>query len=288
MYICYADESGHCGKKSNPEQPVQVMCGVLSDLTKLSKTQRELAGIISDLNGSGVPLSELKGSEAYRGRGAWAEVPHAKRDRVYESILDWAAERKYKFIVCPIDSIVFFGAKNDGCADSKRFHFPYEASAMNVLLALQRYQQSKRNNKGRTIVILDEQRDHDAHLLELSSGDLTFTDSYTGCNAKSKSKSQPDRLDRIIDVPHFSKSQLTVLIQIADWAAFVVNTYLLLTVYKHDEAYKGELKKIEAWYKRIGDALVPHTAIDPPGQGELPAYFRSMRPSGWTAKKWTV
>ncbi len=145
MYICYADESGHCGKKLNSDQPVQVMCGVLNDLTKLSKTQREHAEIISILTEYGIPLMELKGSEAYRGRNAWANVPSAKRDKVYESILDWAADRKCKFIVCPIDSTAFFNAKDNGCAESKHLAFPYEASALNVLLALQRYQQSKKN-----------------------------------------------------------------------------------------------------------------------------------------------
>ncbi|HNS19028.1 MAG TPA: DUF3800 domain-containing protein [Sedimentisphaerales bacterium] len=288
MYICYGDESGHCGKKLNPKQPVQVMCGVLNDLTKLSKTQREHAEILSILNGYGIPLAELKGSEAYRGRGAWEKVPADRRDRLYESILGWAAERACKFIVCPIDSVAFFGAKDRGCADSERFRFPYEASAMNILLALQRYQQPKRNNKGRTIVIFDEQPGHDTHLLELSSGDLAFTDSYTGYDAESKSKSKPDRFDQIVDVPHFSKSHLAVLIQIADWAAFVVNRYLLLTVYEQAETYPGELVKIEAWHKQVREALVLHTAIDPPGQDGLPAYFRSMRPSGWTARKWTV
>ncbi len=137
-------------------------------------------------------------------------------------------------------------------------------------------------------MIFDEQPDHDANLLTLLSGDLAFTDSYTEYNAKSKSKSRPDRLDQIVDVPHFSKSHLTVLIQVADWAAFVVNKYLLLTVYECPEAYQGELRKIEAWHKRVGEALVPHTAIDPPSKNGLPGYFKSMRPSGWTAKKWIV
>ena len=43
MYICYVDESGHNGKKFNPAQPVQVLCGALVDVTKIHKTQRELS-----------------------------------------------------------------------------------------------------------------------------------------------------------------------------------------------------------------------------------------------------
>ncbi|MBN2840128.1 MAG: DUF3800 domain-containing protein [Coriobacteriia bacterium] len=288
MYICYVDESGHCGKKTNPQQPVQVMCGVVSDLTKLFKTQREHAEIIGILNKYGIPLSELKGSEAYRGRGHWKNVPAAARDTVYETILGWAAERSCKFIVCPIDSATFFSKKSAGCADSARLCYPYEASALNVLLALQRFHEPKKNNKGRTVVVFDEQLDHDSNLLSIVAGDLAFTDSYTGYNAASKAKSKPPRLDQVVDVPHFSKSHLAVLIQVADWAAFVANKYLLLTVYNQPEAYPGELEKIEGWYKRVGDALVTHTAIDPPGKVGLQAYYRSVRPAGWTAKKWIV
>lgn len=288
VYICYVDESGHCGKTLNPAQPVQVMCGVVSDLTKLFKTQREHAEIIAILNKYGIALSELKGSDAYRGRGHWGKVPAATRDTVYETILGWAAERSCKFIVCPVDSAEFFSRKAAGCAESARLCYPYEASAVNVLLALQRFQEPKKNNKGRTIVVFDEQTGHDANLLSLVAGDLAFTDSYTGYNAASKAKTKPQRLDQVVDAPHFSKSHLAVLIQVADWAAFVVNRYLLLKVYRQPESYAGELSKIESWYDRIGQALVAHTAIEPPGKSGLQAYFRSIRPVGWTAKEWTV
>ena len=46
MYICYVDESGHCGEKYNPEQPVEVLFGVMLDLTKLTKAHRQHNEII--------------------------------------------------------------------------------------------------------------------------------------------------------------------------------------------------------------------------------------------------
>jgi hypothetical protein len=55
MYICYVDESGHAGTKYSSAQPVEVVCGVLTDLSKLSKTQREHVRRLDEL---GVP--ELK------------------------------------------------------------------------------------------------------------------------------------------------------------------------------------------------------------------------------------
>jgi len=38
MYVCYVDESGHTGEKFDPNQPVEVLCGVVTDVTKLFKT----------------------------------------------------------------------------------------------------------------------------------------------------------------------------------------------------------------------------------------------------------
>ncbi len=119
-------------------------------------------------------------------------------------------------------------------------------------------------------------------MLKFFENDLSFTDGYTGYIPKPRSKKQAQRLDQIIDVPHFSKSHLSVLIQLADWIAFIVNRYLLLTVCKNKEKYDGELVKIVGWYKRIGDNLVSHTAIDPPGKDELCVYFNEIRPDGWS------
>jgi len=60
MYVCYVDESGHNGKKYNPKQPVEVLCGVLTDVTKLFKTQRELAIILKFLQKKAFPYLSLK------------------------------------------------------------------------------------------------------------------------------------------------------------------------------------------------------------------------------------
>lgn len=288
MYVCYVDECGHCGKSYNPVQPVEVLCGVVSDATKLFKTQRELAVIVKFLNRRGIPLTELKASDAYRGRNHWSGVEPRVRDKIFEFMLKWAKERACKFIVCPVDTKVFFERKAAGCAFSTMLCHPYEVGALNVVLALQRHQNGKKNNKGKTLVIFDEQHGHDINVLRVLENDLSFTDGYTEYTPKPKKKNQKPRLDEIIDVPHFSKSHLAVLIQLADWAAFIVYTYLLLKVYRHPEKYHGELAKIEKWYSQIGDSLVSHTAIDPPGKNDLCVYYKSLRPAGWSAKSWAI
>jgi hypothetical protein len=283
MYICYVDESGHCGNKLNPVQPVEVVCGVLTDVTKLFKTQREHSALLADLG-----LTELKSAQAYRGRKEWSKVPAADRVALFERVIGWADDRNAKFVPAPIDSARFFERKSSGCTVSSACAAPYEAGCLNVLLAIQRAHKTKMSNKGKTIVIYDEQSGHDENFLRLVAGDLEFTDGYTGYTIP-KRKTPPPRIDQIVDVPHFSKSHLAVLIQVADLAAFIINRYLLLTVYGQAEDYVGELTRVEGWYKEIGENRVSHTATDPPGSDPVCRYFREdIRPNGWTAKKWAV
>ncbi|MBN2556893.1 MAG: DUF3800 domain-containing protein, partial [Anaerolineales bacterium] len=114
MYICYADESGHCGKRINPNQPVEVLCGVRTDVSKLFKTQRQHQQILDALNHHDIKISELKASDAYGGRKEWGDVDAKIRDSIFEVMFDWFNERSCKFSVCPIDSSLFLEAKADG------------------------------------------------------------------------------------------------------------------------------------------------------------------------------
>jgi hypothetical protein len=281
VYICYVDESGHCGEAFDPNQPVEVLCGVLCDLTKLARTQRDHQNLLDDLG-----ILELKTNDAYRGRRDWARVSPDVRTALFDKLASWASERKCKFVVSPIDSDRFFKAKNNGCTLCGQLHYPWEAGALHVLLGLQRVQHKKSKNKGRTIVIFDEQTRHDARLLQVLEGDLSFTDGYTGYTIPPRKKAPP-RLDQIVDVPHFSKSHLAVLIQIADWAAFILNRMLCLRLYQKSESYAGETKALEGWYRQIENMSVPSRAMARPGSDPLCVLFRDgIAPQGWSWKQW--
>jgi hypothetical protein len=283
MKICYSDESGHCGEKFNPSQPVEVLCGVTTDITKLFKTQKEHNDIIDILSAHGIEIKELKAAELHRGRKEWHGVKPEVRDAVYDALLGWSYARVCKFIICPIDSRKFFDRKSAGCAMAIKLQYPWEAGALNVTLAIQRENQSKKHNKGRTFVVFDEQKKHDERFLALFEGDLSFTDSFTGYIPRPRAKSSP-RLDQIVDVPHFSKSHLTVLIQLADAGAYIVNRHISFTEFGATEEYKGERDKIGNWYSMIAQNCISHTSVDPPGKSEICEFYRSIRPGTWTAK----
>jgi len=145
------------------------------------------------------------------------------RHRIFKILLEWAVERKCKFIVCPIDSKKFFKAKKKGCKISNLLKYPYEAGAINVALAVQRAHEIKKSNKGKTFIIYDEQAKHDKNVEKLVTEYIHEFDDYYGYSPKPRARVQPARLDTIVDVPFFSKSNTSVLIQVADMVAFVAN-----------------------------------------------------------------
>ena len=283
MRICYLDETGHCGEKPNPQQPYETVVGVITDVTKLFKTQREHNNIIDVLQEAGINVSELKASELYRGRNEWSDLEPQNRDAVFRALLQWAEERKCKYVICPIDSSEFFRRKRDGCPICQKLLYPFEAAAVNATLAIQRENRNKKSNKGRTIVVFDEQKRHDERFLSILDGDLAFTDAYTGYKAPPRAKAPP-RLDQIVDIPHFSKSHKAVLIQIADIAGYAVNRSIAIESGAIPEKYPGEATKIDEWVSIVAKSMISPSSIDPPGKDDLCQFYRSIRPSPWSAR----
>jgi hypothetical protein len=291
MYFCYIDESGHCGNKLDPNQPVEVLVGVIQDATKIHKTNREHSSFLKQLlHKHGVEVAELKSAQIFRGRKEWGSVSPDVRKKIFKDLLKWVNERSCKLIVCPIDSGKFFQLKESGDEIARKLHFPYEVGALNVLLALQRLKYGSPNNKGKTVVIMDEEKEHDKRLIKILSGDLDFTDAFTQLVLpKRKSSKQVERLCQIIDIPFFSKSEHSQLIQIADLVAFVVSRYIQLKSFRSTPAFAEELQVIEEFYLGIKPSLVPAAHLNPPIKDDaLVSFYREIRPTGWTPQKWII
>lgn len=292
MYFCYVDESGHCGTKFDPNQPVEVLVGVISDATKIHKTNREHSGFLNSLlREHGIDVSELKSAQIFRGRKEWSSVDPEVRKRVFKDLLKWVNERSCKLIVCPIHSEKFFVYKDGGHEFASKFLYPYEAGALNIILSLQRLKYGSQNNKGKTVMIFDEEGEHDKRLIRLLSDDLSYTDGFTQIEIP-RSKKKQDELERfcqIIDVPFFSKSEHSQLIQIADLVAFVVSRYIQLKSFGIRPAFEDELAVIEEFYIGIKDSLIPPAHINPPTKGDrLVSFYQEIRPDGWSPQKWII
>lgn len=292
MYFCYVDESGHCGTKFDPNQPVEVLVGVVSDATKIHKTNREHSGFLKELlHKHGIEVSELKSAQIFRGRKEWSSVAPELRKQIFKDLLKWVNNRSCKLIVCPIDSAKFFELKKQGHEIANKLHFPYEAGSLNVILSLQRMKYGVQNNKGKTVVIFDEEGEHDKRLIKLLSDDLTYTDAFTQIEIPRSKKKQTEleRLCQVIDIPFFSKSEHSQLIQIADLVAFVVSRYIQLKSFGIAPAFDDELAVIEEFYFGVKDSLVPAAHINPLVKGDpLAGFYQEIRPKGWLPQKWLI
>lgn len=172
-----------------------------------------------------------------------------------------------------IDNNRFFDLKDSGNKIADRLGFPYVAGALQIALVIQRHNQGQKKNKGKTILIFDEQRDFENTVEDLIAQPPEFTDAFYGYQPKNKG-----RLNQIIDTAYFVKSHYSHLIQTADTVAFVSRRYLQLTTYKMPEAYDEELKRIQKWVDMIKTRLIPRTHIYPKGSNEIFEFYRNVAP----------
>ncbi len=292
MYFCYVDESGQCGTKFDPNQPVEVLVGVVSEATKIHKTNREHSSFLKELlHKHGAEVSELKSAQIFRGRKEWSSIAPDVRKQIFKDLLKWVNNRSCKLIVCPIDSAKYFELKKQGHEMANKLHFPYETGSLNVLLSLQRMKYGSPSNKGKTVVKFDEEGEHDKRLIKLLSDDLSFTDAFTQVEIPKSKKRQAEleRFCQIVDIPFFSKSEHSQLIQIADLVAFVVSRYIQLKSFGVSPAFEDELAVIEEFYVGVKDSLVTPAHINPPAKGDaLTSFYQEIRPQGWTPQKWII
>jgi len=273
MYIGYVDESGYVGHARNPDQPVQAMACILPSAYNLHRTTDEFAVNLQILRDNNIPLAELKAEEIYRGRGAWKRVDGDIRHKIFSRYFSWLVNRKHKIILSLIDNNRFFALKDSGNQIADYLGFPYVAGALQIALAIQRHNQGQKKNKGKTILIFDEQRDFENTVEDLIAQPPEFTDVFYGYQAKNKG-----RLDQIIDTAYFVKSHHSYLIQTADTVAFVSRLYLQLTVYGMQESYSRELNRIQEWFDMIRGRLIPRTHVYPNGSDDIFKFYRSAAP----------
>lgn len=273
MYIGYVDESGYVGRAKNPDQPLQAMACILPSAYTIHRTTDEFADNMKILRKNDIPLAELKAEEIYRGRGAWERVGGNIRHRIFTRYFKWLVNRKHKIILSLIDNNRFFDLKDSGDQIANRLYFPYVAGALHIALAVQKYNQGRKKNKGKTILIFDEQRDFENMIEALIAQPPKFTDVFYGYRPENKS-----RLNQIIDTAYFVKSHYSYLIQTADTVAFVSRLYLQLTTNEIPEAYNGELNRIQKWFDMIKTRLIPRTHIYPKGSDEILEFYRNVAP----------
>lgn len=276
MYIGYVDESGYVGRTRNESQPVQAMACVLPSAYNFHRTYDEFGAIMQILRENNIALQELKAEEIYRGRGTWARVDGETRHNIFDTYFSWLVQRRHKIILNVIDNNKFFDLKDSDDQIASFLSSPYVAGALHIALSVQKHNQRRKSNKGKTILIFDEQDEFRDKVGELIAKPPEFTDAFYGYRSRDRI-----RLNQIIDTAYFVKSHHSYIIQIADTVAFVSRLYFQLTEYEMSEAYNGELNRIQTWCNKIKTRLIPNCDCYPSKSNTIYNFYRNVVPSNF-------
>lgn len=278
MFLAYVDESGFTGCSSNPNQPVLVLGAIMPNVYRLHKTQAEFSEIIELCKDLGISFSELKAEQIYRGRGPWHDVGYKERDKIIETYLAWLKDRGHRVLISAIDNDEYFlfveQEPDHPC--SLAMPYPYLAGALHIAMIIQKLHKNKKKNKGRTILIFDQQDQFERELTDLVCNPPDFTDDF--CNYDSTKDG--DRFDQIVDTAYFVRSHHACLAQVADVISYVVRLYIELNHYGIEESYDGEIEKVNDWYSYIDDCHVGFNVAIPQRRGTIFDFLRDIKAEG--------
>lgn len=243
MYFAYVDETG-----IDPASPAMIMVGVVANSDRLTRTQEELSAIFRTLGGITTGhLKELKSKTLFSGTGVWGDVPGEKRREIVSNLCDWLCERKHSLALAAIDKTCFKTHPSTGPELSSI----WQAGAFHIALQLQRAHQTKTGNKGRTVLVFDDNKQETSNFSDLIFSPPSWSDDYYD-----RSPKKP-RLDKLIDTPFAVKSHQVGLVQIADVFAAIFRRYADLSDFDREEKYVGEEQHYGDWVKVLSSQLLP-------------------------------
>ncbi len=277
MFFCYCDESGYCGNRFNPNQPVMVMVGILPNVYNYHRSDAEFREIFEIIN-TQVPLSEIKAEQIYRGRGTWRDIEPESRDNVINFYLNWIDNRPHKLIVSAVDNARYFDSvqNNPETEYARWLPYPYLFSGFHIALVVQKLNRNKEKNKGKTLLVYDEQDEFSDRLAEIIFDPPHFIDEFV----KFDPKHEDARFSQIIDTAFSVKSHHSSMAQVVDIVAYLVRLHLELDYYGEVEAYPGEADKIRAWVDQIRPSFVTLSAVYPSTKKPFLIFINAVKANG--------
>lgn len=245
MKFVYIDESG------TGNEPVAVMAGVIADSYRMRLTKTEWNTLLKNLSEIiGKKIEELHTRDFYTGKSPWRELNGNQRADIIDAIFNWLKERKHQIVYTAVYKKKFNNDLNNNIY-LQEIGTLWRFMAMHIALSLQKkYQGASRgkqrtvNPKGAIVLIFDYEHRKQQQFTNFLLSPPDWTDSYYD-------KKNQEKMNQIVDVPHFVDSKQVGLIQLADFISFFLRKYIELKMEFVDESYKGELEKVENWVKII-------------------------------------
>ena len=252
MKFIYIDESG-----SPNEGDVFVMCGLMVDAYKLRKKTADFDKLLSNfLAKHPGNNTELKTIKLINGKGGWGKVEPNSRKEFLKDICKLAVAKGGRLFGIGLS----FKALKD--AQEANYLHPFDknywlAGSMFTCSIVQKKMQNEKNNKGHTVVIMD---DNKVEMPKLSDNLYQAEAWYDGLYQLRKKRgnnswlprNNSNRFDNIINTAFAIKSHHSSLIQVADAICYIYRRFLELK--SCDERWRGERK----YYQSLIEILEPH------------------------------
>ncbi len=268
LNTCYCDESG------TGDNPIATMVGIIVDSGRMHLTKphwRDLLATLSEMTSR--PISELHAVDFYHGNGVWRGVDGPQRTLIINAVLEWFGDRKHHVVYTSALKSSYAAAVESGGIPTECKTL-WQLIAFHLVLAVQRYSQPEKRNKGHTVLQFDDNSVERGHFIDLVYAPPEWSDV---CYGRTK---EQDQLDQIVDMPNFSDSKKLPLIQVADFLAFFLRRYAELEEGYSEEQYEGERERIRGWAKQIADRSIARTHVYPKAKrNEAQEYFYRLAPA---------
>ena len=268
MKFCYCDESGM------GEEPIATMVGVVVDADRMHRTKAAwmaFLGVLSDWTGR--KITELHMRDLYRGNSPYRKaIDGPDRAQLITRICEWIAERKHHFVYAAV-------VKEDYRQAWARQDIPDELGTIwrfmgfHLMLAMQRRSMREQKRKGNTVFIFDNEGREAMRFADLVQRPPEWSDEYYD----RPKKTEP--LDQVIDIPYFGDSKDVSLIQIADFAAYILRRYAEVESRLTKERYGGEGARLQEWAQMLAARSIGRGHIYPKvGRNEAHNLFFNLAP----------
>lgn len=245
MKFCYCDESGH-----GHSDPCFVAVGVIVDAARLNRTSDAFGELFETIQAhSPEQLKEIKATKLLMGRDRWRQVDPAIRKRICESLCQWINDRKHTLILTAIDRVKYMANKNAAPIELQRGY--WLAGMTHLAMQLQKLHQVQPSNKGRTVLLIDDNKQFADNLAEVLWTPPAWTDTFY------EKRRKQEQFDQIIDSAFAVKSHHAGLIQIADLFALVFRRYTEMRDYGVAEEWAGERAYVDSLVRTLSGRLAP-------------------------------
>ena len=276
MKFCYVDESHQAGEAGgiNGGDRLTVVVGVVVDAMRMHQTKADWKEFLTNLREvTGRPVSEIKGSQLYRGNAAWRGWHGDERRELIDNIIDWVVDRKHKVTFGAISRSKLHSARAQYDLDGLQDGREWSIAAMHLVLGIQKQHQRERKNKGHSVFVFDRATENE-NLLGLILKPPSATEGFYN-----RKKKRPP-LDQVVDVPYFADSRHVGMIQVADLFAFLLCLHAGLSEGIVGEKYEDEGARVDEWIQRLSPVLLPDSIRWPQSSSDpCVKFFRSAAPA---------